>query len=75
MENIKDLIDANIEENLDFYLEELTRLCAQPSVSATGEGTHQMADLVLETCNNYGFTVQKFDPPGNPIIVEKMDGK
>ena len=74
MEKIKKDIDSHIEDNQDFYLEELTRLCAQPSVSATGEGTHDMAELVLETFDKFGFSTQKFDTPGNPIIVAKMEG-
>jgi acetylornithine deacetylase/succinyl-diaminopimelate desuccinylase-like protein len=74
MDKIRKDIDSYIEDNQDFYLEELTRLCAQPSVSATGEGTHDMAELILETFNQFGFTAQKFNTPGNPIIVTKMEG-
>jgi acetylornithine deacetylase/succinyl-diaminopimelate desuccinylase-like protein len=75
MEKIKEKIDGYIEDNLDFYIEELKCLCAQPSVSASGEGTNHMAEMVIETFRKYGFEVHKFDTPGNPIIVAKMNGK
>jgi acetylornithine deacetylase/succinyl-diaminopimelate desuccinylase-like protein len=75
MNEINNKMDSHIEENLDSYLEELTRLCAQPSVSATSEGTQKMAELVMETFKKLGFSVQCFDTPGNPIIVAKMEGK
>jgi acetylornithine deacetylase/succinyl-diaminopimelate desuccinylase-like protein len=75
MEKIKEKIDAYIEKNLDYYIEQLKWLCAQPSVSASGVGTHQMADLIVETLKKFGFDVHKFDTLGNPIVVGKIDGE
>jgi acetylornithine deacetylase/succinyl-diaminopimelate desuccinylase-like protein len=75
MEKTKQKIDALLEKNVDFYIEELKRLCAQPCVSATSEGTPKMAELILETFNKFDFSIQKFDTPGNPIIVAKLKGE
>jgi acetylornithine deacetylase/succinyl-diaminopimelate desuccinylase-like protein len=75
MNIIKEKIDKYIEENLNLYIEELKRLCAQPSVSASGEGTLQMAEMIVETLEKFEFEVHKFNTPGNPIIVGKIDGK
>lgn len=75
MKKIEEQIDDYIEGNLKLYMEELKRLCAQPSVSASGEGTQQMAEMIVETFEKFGFDVLKFDTPGNPIIIGKIDGK
>ncbi len=68
-------IDAFLQENLGRYIAETTRLCAQPSVSAKGEGTHECAELVAELLKQHGFQVQKFSTPGNPVIVGHVAGK
>ena len=57
MEKIKDKIYTYIEENLDIYIEELKRLCAQPSVSASRVGMQQMAEMIVSTLKKYGFDV------------------
>jgi acetylornithine deacetylase/succinyl-diaminopimelate desuccinylase-like protein len=75
MEIIKEKIDTYIEENLDFYIEELKCLCAQPSVSASGEGIQQMSKMIVKTFEKFGFDVHEFDTLGNPIIVGKINGK
>jgi len=74
MDKIKRTIDSYLNENLDSFLKELSRLCAQPSVSASKEGTLEMADLVAEIFELFGFSVYKFETPGNPIIVAQMEG-
>lgn len=70
-------IDAYLKENLNKYIDETARLCAQPSVSARSEGTKDCAPLVAEILRAHGFEVHSFDTPdnGNPIIVGKARGK
>ena len=67
-------IDSFVQTNLDAYIQKTARLCAQPSVSAKGEGTHACAELVAEILTQHGFRVQKFSTPGNPIIVGRAEG-
>jgi acetylornithine deacetylase/succinyl-diaminopimelate desuccinylase-like protein len=65
-----DTLDQHVDEQFDEYSESLTRLLAQPSVSATGEGIPECADLVVELCSRYGFdesTVVETD--GHPMVV------
>lgn len=69
------LIDSFLQSNLDSYIAETARLCAQPSVSAKSEGTHECANLVVGILQQHGFRVQKFETPGNPILVGRADGK
>lgn len=68
-------IDAYLNATLDRYLAEVSRLCAQPSVSATGEGTHACAVLVAEVLAAHGFEVERFETPGNPIVVGRARGR
>ncbi len=68
-------MDKFINDNLDRYIAELTRLCAQPSVSARSEGVRECAPIVAEILRAHGFQVQSFDTPGNPILVGTARGK
>ena len=67
-------LDDNLEANLNVYTGELSRLCAQPSVSARSEGTTECAGLVAEILQAHGFHVETFETPGNPILVGTMAG-
>ncbi|HBY99052.1 MAG TPA: peptidase M20, partial [Chloroflexi bacterium] len=68
-------IDAFLEASLDDSIRETAQLCAQPSVSATGEGTLECAELVGQLLERHGFHVQPFATAGNPIIVGRADGQ
>lgn len=68
-------IDAYLDARLDTYIAETAELCAQPSVSAKGEGMRECAQLVASLLRRHGFEVQQFETPGNPIIVGRAQGK
>ncbi len=68
-------IDRFLQENLEAYLQETIRLCAQPSVSATGEGVVACAALVEEILQNHGFETWKIEGYGNPVIVGRAAGR
>lgn len=68
-------IDAFVQEHLDHYIAETVRLCAQPSISARGEGIAECADLVASMMAEHGLHVRKIATPGNPVIVGHADGK
>lgn len=67
-------IDAHIEAGLDGYMQELTRLCAVPSVSAKGEHMRECADVVADMLKSRGFEVQQIETPGNPVVVGRLPG-
>lgn len=71
---VHERIDDVLEGQLDGYIEETKRLCAQPSISARGEGTQECAGLVAEVLRSHGFDVQQFETPGNPVLVGTMSG-
>lgn len=75
MPNHNQLIDDHVQKNLDRSIAEISRLCAQPSVSARSEGTRECATIVADILRAHGFDAQSFDTPGNPIIVGKARGK
>lgn len=68
-------IDRFLQENLEAYLQETIRLCAQPSVSATGEGVEACAGLVEQTLQQHGFQTWKIEGYGNPVIVGRARGR
>lgn len=68
-------IDTFIQANLDEYISQLSILCAQPSVSATGEGLEECANLIKEMLASRGFEVQKLPTPGQPVIVGRLFGQ
>jgi acetylornithine deacetylase/succinyl-diaminopimelate desuccinylase-like protein len=74
MNNTNERIDNYLNTELDHYIEETSRLCAQPSVSATGEGIDACANLVVGMLESRGIKTQRFETSGNPIIVGRFDG-
>ncbi|WP_233498284.1 M20/M25/M40 family metallo-hydrolase [Meiothermus sp. QL-1] len=68
-------IDRYLEANLEAYLQETIRLCAQPSVSATGEGVLECASLVEQILRQRGFQTWKIEGYGNPVVVGRAQGR
>ncbi len=68
-------IDQYLTDQLGIYLEELKRLCAQPSVSARREGIDNCASLVAEILRGHGFDAQLFQTPGHPVVVGTAKGQ
>lgn len=56
------------------YIYFLSRLCAQPSISATGEGIDQCAYLVYEMLNEYGYESEILSTAGNPLVFAQASG-
>jgi acetylornithine deacetylase/succinyl-diaminopimelate desuccinylase-like protein len=68
-------IDQFVHAALDGYIAETAELCAQPSVSARAEGTHECATLVARALDRHGFRVQRIETAGNPIIMAHASGR
>ncbi|MCA1552847.1 MAG: peptidase M20, partial [Chloroflexi bacterium] len=67
-------IDDHIEQYIDESIAELTRLCAQPSVSAQGLGITQCAELVADMLRRRGFTADVRPTPIHPVVVGELKG-
>src|SRR5262245_46636612 len=75
MPSITQRIDDYLTAKLDDFIGTTVRLCAQPSVSARSEGTHECAELVAQVLSQHAFSVRKFETPGNPILLAHADGE
>ncbi len=67
-------IDRYIADHLDDSLAELSRLCAQPSVSAQMLGIHECAELVGEMLRKRGFQVEIIPTEGSPVVYAEAEG-
>jgi acetylornithine deacetylase/succinyl-diaminopimelate desuccinylase-like protein len=64
-----------IEAHTDEYLARLARACAQPSISAQGEGLAEMADLVAGMLRGIGFGVELVPAGGAPVVLGRLAGR
>ncbi len=67
-------IDAHIEQNLDYWIEQLGRLCAQPSVSAQNYGIQETAVLVAAMLREQGFHAEIMPSDGYPVVYGESAG-
>jgi len=75
MTNQSHEFDTYLQTKLDEYIQEVSRLCAQPSISARKEGVLECAELVIQILQQHGFQVQKYETPGSPVIVGRAGGR
>jgi acetylornithine deacetylase/succinyl-diaminopimelate desuccinylase-like protein len=68
-------IDESIRSHLDQSLNELSRLCAQPSIAAQNEGMEECAQLVAEMLTARGFHAEILPSDGHPVVVAERDGR
>src|SRR4051794_2317687 len=74
MAAVTEHMDTFLQAGLDGYIAEAAELCAQPSVSAHGEGMEACADLVATMLERHGFAVQIFPTAGHPVVVGRAAG-
>jgi len=67
-------VDKAIEGKTDQSLEELGRLCTQPSISAQGVGMEACAELVKEMLQARGFEAQILPTGGFPVVFAERKG-
>lgn len=68
-------IDQQIDKDMDAYLAQLARLCAQPSVSAQGWGIAECADLVGAMLAEHGFASEVMPSGGHPVVYGEGAGR
>lgn len=72
--NEPDAVDGHVDATVESYVEDLQRLVAQPSVSATGEGIQECAELLVSLCDRYGFDeVDIVETAGHPTVLARAD--
>ena len=68
-------VDAYIDAHLDESIAELSRLCAQPSVSAQNWGLTETAELVGSMLRKRGFQVTIHPTGGAPVVFAERKGR
>jgi acetylornithine deacetylase/succinyl-diaminopimelate desuccinylase-like protein len=73
MQEIFNYIDDHWEEAIS----DLKRLCAQPSISAQGEGMAEMAQLTSQMLEEYNVSPQILPVPGSsyPVVYGEIKGQ
>lgn len=67
-------IDQYLEDNLQDSLEELKKLCAQPSVAAQDLGMVETAQIVSDLLKKRGFKAEILDTGGHPVVFAERAG-
>ena len=68
-------IDAHIDQHLPYWIQQLDRLCAQPSISAQNVGIEDCAQLVATMLQEQGFAAEVMPSAGYPIVYGEGDGQ
>ncbi len=68
-------IDRYIETHLMDSIGELSKLCAQPSVSAQNWGLEECARLVADMLTQRGFAAQVLPTGGAPVVFAERKGR
>jgi acetylornithine deacetylase/succinyl-diaminopimelate desuccinylase-like protein len=68
-------MDHYLDSHLDESIDELSRLCAQPSVAAQNLGLAEAAQLVAEMLAARGFETEILPTGGSPVIVAERKGR
>ena len=75
MSDVIKRVDAYLDAHLDESVAELSRLCAQPSVSAQNWGLEPCAALVGNLLKKRGFQVEVIPTGGAPVVFAEREGK
>lgn len=67
-------VDKYLNDHLDESLQELARLCAQPSVAAQNWGMQECARLVADMLAARGFDVEIMATDGAPVVFGSRSG-
>ena len=68
-------IDSRIEERLEFWLERLTSLVNQPSISSQNIGMQECAELVKQILTEAGFNSRLIPTQGYPVVYGEAAGR
>ena len=68
-------VDRYLESHLESSLAELSRLVAQPSVSAQNLGMRECAAMVADMLRRRGFETEILPSAGHPVVVAERPGR
>jgi acetylornithine deacetylase/succinyl-diaminopimelate desuccinylase-like protein len=65
---LEDMVDARIHVTLDHWIDQLARLCNQPSISAQRLGIDECAELTAAMLREQGYAAEILPTGGSPIV-------
>lgn len=68
-------VDQYLDNHLNSSIQELSELCAQPSVAAQNLGLKECAELVDSMLTKRGFSVEIMKTDGAPVVFAEKNGK
>ncbi len=68
-------IDVYLDSHVDESLQELGRLCAQPSVAAQNWGIQECAQLAAAMLRQRNFQVEVMQTGGSPVVFAQRAGR
>ena len=63
----------NLEQNSGAYLAKLRRFLQQPSISSTGEGIAETAELLVKWIEDLGGVATIHPTPGYPVVIGEVN--
>lgn len=75
MTDISTQLDLYIQQRLDYWIGQLGRLCAQPSVSAQNYGIAECAQLVATMLQEQGYSAEIMPSAGHPVVYGEGAGR
>lgn len=67
-------VDRYIDEHLSEFLDDLTGLCALPTVAAQGRAIVETAEFTRGLLERYGFDARVMPSDGNPMVYGELAG-
>jgi acetylornithine deacetylase/succinyl-diaminopimelate desuccinylase-like protein len=70
-----DDLRSYIRENSSAFLDDLKKLCSQPSISAQDKGVTECAELLRSMLQEVGFEVKLMPTEGGPVVFATLQGE
>lgn len=67
-------IEAYLDENFPRHLEAVRAFVRQPSISFTGEGIRETAEMIVGLIEARGGSARLVPTPGHPVVMGEIDG-
>ncbi|MFZ0544345.1 MAG: M20/M25/M40 family metallo-hydrolase [Candidatus Promineifilaceae bacterium] len=68
-------IDEFVNSHTEDFIDALSTLCGQPSISAQNVGIQECAELVAQMLEDHGYQSEIMPSSGNPVVYGEGDGE
>lgn len=67
-------VDQYIDDHVQDFLQDLSDLCAYPTVAAQNQAIDETADFTAKLLEKYGFSAKVMPSTGNPMVYGELNG-